>query len=200
MCQRALEEALRTAGALRESVTRPAATTGGGIHGRLTDRARGRGHRHLGTEHLLLGMLDEGANLGLRVLADLGVDPADVRTELEGVMATAVPSTGVPVVDKAALTPRAARVIELSTREALRLGHNYIGCEHLLLGLLDEGDGIAGQVLRSMGVELTVTRRAVTTMLAGFVHARANPPQSLPDDAVRQILERLDRLEQRLAG
>lgn len=206
VCQRALEQALRTVGAVRESTR--TSTLDPGRAARFTDRAKAalvlargqafrRGHAHLGTEHLLLGILDEGANLALRVLEVVGVDPTDVRAELEAVMSEAVPTRD-GTVDEVAFTPRAIVVCQLATREALRLGHNYVGCEHLLLSLVDEGDGIGGQVLRLLGVELTTTRRAVASVLAGFVHARRNPAGPPAADPLAQILDRLDRLEQRL--
>lgn len=210
VCQRALEEALRTAGSVRETLRRPAGTEGGGVYSRLTERARQvlwlaesqarqRNHGHIGTEHLLLGILDEGGNLGLRVLAHVGVDPADVQAEIEGVMATALAEVESPP-ERVPFTPRAKRIIELAMQEALRLGHRYIGCEHLLLALAVEVDGLAGHVLRSMGVEPTVTRRAVTTLLAGQPPARPNLQQVATEYSLQQILHRLDRLEKRLAG
>ncbi len=210
VCQRALEEALRTAGSVRESLRRPPSAEGSGVYSRLTDRARQvlllaeaqarqRQHGHTGTEHLLLGMLDEGGNLGLRVLAHVGVDPADVRAEIEGVMATALDQVDPPP-ERAPFTPRAKKIIELAMQEALKLGHNYIGCEHLLLALAVEDGGLAGHVLRSMGVEPTVTRRAVTTLLAAHPPAPPSLDQVATRYGLEQILHRLDRLEKRLAG
>ncbi|MGH9155563.1 MAG: Clp protease N-terminal domain-containing protein [Acidimicrobiales bacterium] len=206
VCQRALEQALQTAGAVRESVRRPPGD--GGIYGRLTDRARHvltlaagqarqHGHHEVGSVHLLLAMLDEGGNLGIHVLAHLGVDPADVRAEVEGVLA-AGPSDTDPPPERPHLAASAKRVIEQAMNESLKLGHNYIGCEHLLLALVADEGGIAGQILRTMGVELTVTRRAVQTLLAAAVHAPARPPAA--SVALQEILARLDRLERRLAG
>jgi len=210
VCQRALEEALRTVGAVAESTRAP--TSGAARGDRFTPRAKAaltlarsqalaRGHGYIGTEHLLLGILDEGANLAVKILESIDVEPSDVRAELEAVMSEATPPTD-DVVDTTPFTPRATVVCQLATREALRLGHNYVGCEHLLLALVDEADGLAGQVLRTMGVELTTTRRAVVTALTGFVHARRYPtrPASAHDDVLRQILARLDGLEHRLAG
>ena len=93
-------------------------------------------------------------------------------------------------------TPLAKRALETTTTEAHSLGHNYIGCEHLLLGLLAAEDGIASQVLRRMGVELRTTRRAVVAALVGYVQARENPPPS--QAGIDEVLRRLDAIERRL--
>ena len=102
-------------------------------------------------------------------------------------------------------TPRRPRrltreALETATKEALSFWHNYIGCEHLLLGLLATEDGVASKVLRRMGIELRTTRRAVTTALSGFVHVRRTPPRPAPvvEDSLR-VLHRLDAIETQLA-
>jgi ATP-dependent Clp protease ATP-binding subunit ClpC len=118
-----------------------------------------------------------------------------MRVELEGELA-----------GEQALTPNAQRVIAITVDEARTLGHNYLGCEHLLLALIAEPAGIAGRVLRTMGFDLVVTRRAVVTALTGFLHARANTPptSSVPPDqlegALAEITARLDRIEGQLAA
>ena len=214
VCQRALEDALRAATALREGARTeaPGLPDGVALPGRGTprliraldlafDAARSRAHGFVGTEHLLLGMLDEGENLGVRVVESMGVSPSDLRDELENTMR--VELEGVHA-GEPALTPNAQRVVAITGDEARTLGHNYLGCEHLLLALIAEPTGIAGRVLRTMGLDLVVTRRAVVTALTGFLHARANtPPQPEPADeivhALADITARLDRIEGQLA-
>jgi ATP-dependent Clp protease ATP-binding subunit ClpC len=96
-------------------------------------------------------------------------------------------------------TPLAKRALELTITEAQCLGHNYVGCEHLLLGLLSTEDGLASQILQRMGLELRTTRRAVVTALGGSVHARQQPPTASGSDAaLEEILRRLDAIERRL--
>ncbi len=144
------------------------------------------------------------ANLALQVLRSLDVDPSDIRTEVEPLLeghqtsARQIPTDGA----SAERTPLAERALELAGQEAIRMGHNYLGCEHLLLGLVSEEDGLGGRVLRSMGLELTVTRRAVVTALSGFVHAAQRRTQVDTSDArlLAQVLVRLDRIEQGLAA
>ena len=95
----------------------------------------------------------------------------------------------------------AKRVLELTTKESMALGHNYIGCEHILLGLIADEGGMAGKVLRRMGVELRTTRRAVVTALSGYVHAQQPTPTAVtPADALAEIRERLDAIERRLGS
>jgi ATP-dependent Clp protease ATP-binding subunit ClpA len=216
VCQRALEDALRASTALREGARTdlPGLPAGIALPGRGTarlvhaldlafDAARTRAHGFVGTEHLLLGMLDEGENLGSRVVVSMGVALSDVRDELENTMR--VELEGVRA-GEPALTPNAQRVIAITGDEARTLGHNYLGCEHLLLALIAEPAGIAGRVLRTMGFDLVVTRRAVVTALTGFLHARANTPptSSAPPDqlegALAEITARLDRIEGQLAA
>ena len=216
VCQVALERAVRDVGAIRASDEPPSpATPTTGPFGRYTPRARkalelARGaarqhsHDHVETEHLLLGVIDEGGNLALKVLAALDVEPADVRSEL----VASLPSGGAPAGDgEVPFGPLAKTVLEEATKEALRLGHNYIGCEHHLLGLIATEDGLASQVLRRMGVELRTTRQAVVTALLGMVHPReqaraaVTPPAPLADaSALQEIVRRLEALENRLAG
>jgi ATP-dependent Clp protease ATP-binding subunit ClpC len=207
VCQQALQRAVREVTAMRESTHRlPSDPDPASTFSRFTDRARSamdlakqqmirRGDATVGTEHLLLGILDEGENLALRALEALDVDPADVRAELEARLSA---NRGQPPADA---QPR--RALELATTEALTLGHNYVGCEHLLLGLAAEPDGIAGEVLRSMGVEHRIARRTVVTLLAGFVHGRSKlggrPPEPpAVAKTLERILKRLDDIESRL--
>lgn len=165
-------------------------------HGAAIDRS----HRLVGTEHLLLGVLDEGGNLALQVLRSLDADPADVRTEVEALLDG---HEGGRTEAGPVRTPAAKRALELAGHEAIRLGHNYLGCEHLLLGLVSEEEGLGGRALRSMGVEGTVARRAVVSALSGYVHATRTPsPTSAASDdrPLQEILTRLERIEERLAA
>ena len=204
VCQAALERAVRDVTSVRATTQPPQADAlVYGPFGRFTDRARkalalaqecahDMPHDYVGTEHILFGLIDEGSNLALKVLMTLDVDPADLRGELLGSMA----KRGRAVEGQIPFTPLAKRALETTATEALSLGHNYIGCEHLLLGLLATEDGIASGVLRRMGLELRTTRRAVVAALAGFVQARENPPVSQP--GIDEILRRLDAIERRL--
>ena len=113
------------------------------------DEAQRFNHNYIGTEHLLLGLVREGEGVAARVLENMNVELAKVRTAVEFIIGRG----DRPVVGEVGLTPRAKRVIELAIDEARRLGHNYIGTEHLLLGLVREGEGIAAGVLESLGRE-----------------------------------------------
>ncbi len=114
------------------------------------EEARLLGHGFIGTEHILLGLLHEGEGLGAKALESLGISLEAVREKVEETIGPAGSApTGSPP-----FTPRAKKVLELSLREALQLGHNYIGTEHLVLGLVREGNGVAAQVLRSLGADL----------------------------------------------
>jgi ATP-dependent Clp protease ATP-binding subunit ClpA/post-segregation antitoxin (ccd killing protein) len=222
VCQSALERAVREVTALREVTGVPSAgatstaTTGAGwidrTFARHTPRARQAlvfarqeavkaSHHAVGTEHLLLGILQEADNLGLKMIAALDVDASDLERELSGSMA---PAGGGATPTELPLTPHLGTALGLAFQESLKLGHNYVGCEHLLLGLVAEPDGLAGSVLRQLGLELRITRRAVVTALTGFLHAQRNapaePPKPAVDNTLQQILERLDAIERRLAG
>jgi len=156
-------------------------------------------HSYIGTEHLLLGILDEGANVGISVLESLDVEPADLRAEL---VASLLPPAETPG-EKPPFTPLATAVLKRAATESLSLGHKYIGCEHLLLGLVAVEDGLASQVLRRMGLELRTTRRAVITILAGYARGREQVDQVAPGvltDAMAEILRRLQSIEEHLAG
>ncbi len=119
-------------------------------------------HNYIGTEHLLLGLVREGEGVASKVLANLGVELNKVRSAVEFIIGRG----DRPVTGEIGLTPRAKKVIELAVDEARRLGHHYIGTEHLLLGLVREGEGIAAGVLESLGVSLEKVRAEVTRILA----------------------------------
>jgi ATP-dependent Clp protease ATP-binding subunit ClpC len=126
------------------------------------DEAQRFNHNYIGTEHLLLGLVREGEGVAARVLENMNVELAKVRTAVEFIIGRG----DRPVVGEVGLTPRAKRVIELAIDEARRLGHNYIGTEHLLLGLVREGEGIAAGVLESLGVNLDKVRHEVIRVLS----------------------------------
>src|SRR6266508_962243 len=119
-------------------------------------------HNYTGTEHLLLGLVREGEGVAAKVLGNLGVDLNKVRSAVEFIIGRGERT----VTGDIGLTPRAKKVIELSVEEARRLNHNYIGTEHLLLGLVREGEGIAAGVLESLGVSLDKVRQQVITVVS----------------------------------
>ncbi len=148
---------------------------------RFTDRARKvlilaqqeaakYGHGYIGTEHLLLGLLREGEGVAAKALNSLGLDVDSVRAQVENILGTGQEQTS-----DIGYTPRAKKVIELAMEEALRLGHNYVGTEHILLGLIREGEGIAAQVLTGLGVDINLMRQRVIEMLGGFSMAGQAP-------------------------
>lgn len=145
------------------------------MYERFTDRARRVvilaqeevrlfGHTTVGTEHLLLGLIREGDGIAARVLTSLGFTIEGLRTQVEEIIGQGEErlSGHIP------FTPRAKKVIELSLREALQLGHNYVGTEHLLLGLIREGEGVGAQMLERDGTDLISIRRAVIEHLNGL--------------------------------
>ena len=127
------------------------------------EEARLLGHDYIGTEHVLLGLLAEPEGVAARALVSLGISAPAVRSEVERVVGRrpGTPAGHIP------FTPRAKKVLELSLREALQLGHNYIGTEHILLGLVREGEGLAAQVLVTLGADLRRVREQVLTELPG---------------------------------
>ena len=135
------------------------------------DEAQRFNHNYIGTEHLLLGLVREGEGVAARVLENMNVELPKVRTAVEFIIGRG----DRPVVGEVGLTPRAKRVIELAIDEARRLGHNYIGTEHLLLGLVREGEGIAAGVLESLGVNLDKVRHEVIRVLSQSSSAGPTP-------------------------
>ncbi len=160
---------------------------------RFTDRARRvtvlaqqearmLNHNYIGTEHVLLGLIHEGEGVAAKALESLEVSLDAVRQLVEEIIGQGqqAPSGHIP------FTPRAKKVLELSLREALQLGHNYIGTEHILLGLIREGDGVAAQVLVKLGADLNRVRQQVTQLL--------QPPEHVTEterDLLDLILEEL---------
>lgn len=222
VCQAALERAVRDIAAAKGVADTPDELPGIGLLSRFTPRAREAvtraqqaareaGHAEVGTEHVLLGILDEGHNVALKVLANLDIEADDLRAELRASMprpaGPAVPAVpaGTAPEGHVPFGSQPKQALVHTTKEALGLGHNYIGCEHLLLGLLATEDGLASKVLRRMGVELRTTRRAVVSALTGIVAGRPQPPAApaptVHDQAtLDQILERLEAIERRLAS
>jgi ATP-dependent Clp protease ATP-binding subunit ClpC len=146
---------------------------------RFTDRARRSlflsqeearllNHNYVGTEHLLLGLVSEGQGVAAKALQSLGISLEAVRAQVEEIIGQGqtAPRGHIP------FTPGAKKVLELSLREATQLGHNYIGTEHLLLGLLREGEGVAAQVLVKLGADLSRVRQQVIQLLSGSAGGR----------------------------
>jgi ATP-dependent Clp protease ATP-binding subunit ClpA/post-segregation antitoxin (ccd killing protein) len=222
ICQRALESAVARVTSIRETVVAAGALRDGlddraGFE-QLTQRARtvlavaidhaATSGSPVTTAHLLSAMLAEGENLALRVLRSMEIEPDDLarnlaaRTDPAGVAAGPVE----PSFDEPTQT-----ALRLAATEATSLGHNYVGTEHLLLGLVAEPDGAAGHLLRSAGADLRLTRRAVGAALAGYAHLQANAAAkqggadmiatltAAIDRQLAPIVARLDRLEERYA-
>jgi ATP-dependent Clp protease ATP-binding subunit ClpC len=148
------------------------------------EEARMLNHNYIGTEHILLGLIHEGEGVAARALESLGISLEAVRQQVEETIGQGqeAPSGHIP------FTQRAKKVLELSLREALRLGHNYIGTEHVLLGLIGEGDGVAAQVLAGLGADLNIVRQQVIHLLHGR-HLVSGP---------RDVNSRLSAVEQRV--
>jgi ATP-dependent Clp protease ATP-binding subunit ClpA len=215
ICQVALERAVREVAAARGAdEPPPKGASAVGLYARFTPRARqavvlateaarGVPHDYFGTEHVLLGILDEGDNVAIQALDELQVDRHELGAELRASM---LPPAGATPAGHVPFTPRAKRALELAAKEALALGHNYLGCEHLLLGLLATEEGLASRVLRRLGVERRTTRMAVVSVLtrvgppgAGPARQPASAPASTSADAtLARVLERLDAIESRL--
>jgi ATP-dependent Clp protease ATP-binding subunit ClpC len=128
------------------------------------EEARLLNHNYIGTEHILLGLIHEGEGVAAKALESLNISLEAVRSQVEEIIGQggSSPSGHIP------FTPRAKKVLELSLREALQLGHNYIGTEHILLGLIREGEGVAAQVLVKLGADLSRVRQQVIQLLSGY--------------------------------
>ena len=159
------------------------------------EEARMLGHDYIGTEHLLLALLHEGENVAAKALMSLGISLNAMRQEVEGIGRGTRPvseSGHIP------FTPRAKKVLELSLRESLQLGVNFIGPEHILLALIREGRGVAAQVLTGAGVDLDRARQQVTELLQG--QSEEDAPAG--DDLVSRLTSfaaRLKAIERRLS-
>ncbi|NLL48193.1 MAG: AAA family ATPase, partial [Firmicutes bacterium] len=137
------------------------------------EEARRLGHNVVGTEHILLGLIAEGEDVAARSLLSLGISIDQVRGEVERIIGRG----GQPTQGQIGFTPRSKRVLELAFDEARRLGHTYIGTEHLLLGLIREGEGVAAQVLQNLGADLEKVRAQVTNQLGGGSQGKAQAPR-----------------------
>ena len=128
------------------------------------EEARMLNHNYIGTEHILLGLIHEGEGVAAKALESMSISLEAVRQQVEEIIGQgqAAPTGHIP------FTPRAKKVLELSLREALQLGHNYIGTEHILLGLIREGEGVAAQVLQKLGADLSRVRHTVIQLLQGY--------------------------------
>jgi ATP-dependent Clp protease ATP-binding subunit ClpC len=128
------------------------------------EEARMLNHNYIGTEHILLGLIHEGEGVAAKAMEGMGISLEAVRAQVEEIIGQGqqAPSGHIP------FTPRAKKVLELSLREALQLGHNYIGTEHILLGLIREGEGVAAQVLVKLGADLNRVRQQVIQLLSGY--------------------------------
>src|SRR5215211_1519430 len=155
------------------------------------EEARLLNHNYIGTEHILLGLIHEGEGVAAKALESLGISLEAVRQQVEEIIGQggSSPSGHIP------FTPRAKKVLELSLREALQLGHNYIGTEHILLGLIREGEGVAAQVLVKLGADLNRVRQQVIQLLSGFqgkeTAAAGAPQEGAPSSSL--VLDQFGR-------
>ena len=147
------------------------------------EEARLLNHNYIGTEHILLGLIHEGEGVAAKALESLGISLEKVRQQVEEIIGAgqSPPSGHIP------FTPRAKKVLELSLREALQLGHNYIGTEHILLGLIREGEGVAAQVLVKLGADLGRVRQQVIQLLSGY-SSKEGAPAGAPGEAAQGSL------------
>jgi ATP-dependent Clp protease ATP-binding subunit ClpC len=138
------------------------------------EEARMLNHNYIGTEHILLGLIHEGEGVAAKALESLGISLEGVRDQVEEIIGQGqtAPAGHIP------FTPRAKKVLELSLREALQLGHNYIGTEHILLGLIREGEGVAAQVLQKLGADLNRVRQQVIQLLSGYAGGEGGAGQT----------------------
>src|SRR5262245_28823261 len=184
------------------------------MYSRFTDRARKVmqlanqeaqrfNHEYIGTEHILLGLVKEGSGVAANVLKNLDIDLRKIRQEVEKIVQHG-PGGEEAVMDRLPHTPRAQKVIDYSVEEARNLNHNYVGTEHILLGLLRETESVAAQILMNLGLELERGKRELLILLGGnlpqVVHPAAVPvlvapsaPAPLTDEERRAIEERIGR-------
>ena len=155
------------------------------------EEARMLNHNYIGTEHILLGLIHEGEGVAAKALEGMGISLDGVRGQVEEIIGQGqqAPSGHIP------FTPRAKKVLELSLREALQLGHNYIGTEHILLGLIREGEGVAAQVLVKLGADLSRVRNTVIQLLSGYqgkeAVASGGPAEGTPSTSL--VLDQFGR-------
>ncbi|MDI6716624.1 MAG: Clp protease N-terminal domain-containing protein, partial [Actinomycetota bacterium] len=159
------------------------------------EEARMLNQNYIGTEHLLLGLIREEEGVAARALQSLGISLYDVRAQVEEIIGrgTSAPVGHIP------FTPRAKKVLELSLREALQLGHNYIGTEHILLGLIREGEGVAARVLYNLGADLDRVRNQVIQLLSGYYGKTSGEPSTYGRSYGASLLDEFGRNLTRLA-
>lgn len=228
VCQQALATAVRMVNRTRQAISvirdpgfdpvaHPVMTSR--AQGRMTPRlleafalARQAGGDRTGTGQLLLAVVEQGDNLGVRLLQAMEVDPGELTAALRqadlaepGTNRDAAAGPGVAARPDAGtalgadLTRPAWQVIATAMEAAVDLGHNYLGCEHLVLGLVAETGGVAGRVLREFGADPVAARKTLASILAGYVHGRQDTQQA-GTEALGEILRRLDALEARVAS
>jgi len=158
------------------------------------EEARMLDHGYIGTEHLLLGLIHEGDGVAARSLETMGINLDGVRQQVEEIIGRGKE----PAAGHIPFTPRAKRVLELSLRESGQLGHNYIGTEHILLGLVREGEGVAAQVLVKLGADLSRVRQQVIQLLHGY----PSPTRAVATrrEVIEDALARIDSMDRRLAA
>jgi ATP-dependent Clp protease ATP-binding subunit ClpC len=152
------------------------------------EEARMLNHNYIGTEHLLLGLIHEGEGVAAKALESMSISLEAVRSQVEEIIGQgqSAPTGHIP------FTPRAKKVLELSLREALQLGHNYIGTEHILLGLIREGEGVAAQVLQKLGADLGRVRQQVIQLLSGYTgKGEGQPGEQAPQGSM--VLDQFGR-------
>src|SRR6266542_1775753 len=152
------------------------------------EEARMLNHNYIGTEHILLGLIHEGEGVAAKALESLGISLEAVRSQVEEIIGQGQAATTGHI----PFTPRAKKVLELSLREALQLGHNYIGTEHILLGLIREGEGVAAQVLQKLGADVNKVRQQVIQLLPGHAgKAEGQPGEQAPQGSM--VLDQFGR-------
>src|SRR6266508_2433226 len=153
------------------------------------EEARMLNHNYIGTEHILLGLIHEGEGVAAKALESLGISLEAVRQQVEEIIGQgqSTPTGHIP------FTPRAKKVLELSLREALQLGHNYIGTEHILLGLIREGEGVAAQVLQKLGADLNRVRQQVIQLLSGYTGKGEQQPGGEQGPQGSMVLDQFGR-------
>src|SRR6266511_1064380 len=152
------------------------------------EEARMLNHNYIGTEHILLGLIHEGEGVAAKALESLNISLEAVRSQVEEIIGQgqSAPTGHIP------FTPRAKKILELSLREALQLGHNYIGTEHILLGLIREGEGVAAQVLQKLGADLNRVRQQVIQLLQGYAgKGEGQPGEQSPQGSM--VLDQFGR-------
>jgi len=216
ICQRALEESVKRITAIRQSTAAnllPAEEDPIGQTRLFTarsvkavqlgiDRANLASAANVGTGDLLAGIVAEGGNLALQILTTLEIDATTLPVPAAGTEPAAEPGGG----EGMRFSKPAAAALDLAVIEAMTLGHNYVGCEHVLIGLAAEPEGVAGQVLRTAGADVKTVRRAVVAVLAGYRYLQAQAVPAAQTGALmtavrqelRPLVERIERLESRL--